>query len=220
MLMWGNFWPTIIYGLSMLSSHVAAATLAHTSDFEGGNIDGWLHPISNGNSNQTSIQIDGPFNNVLLVTSSGASGAGSRLVVPNESAPWTGNYTAAGVTGVQMDLVNNSGQLLSMRIGIEGGSSQNRWTSSTPIELAPSERGTFLFQLDSNSLSSAGGSDLTAALADVTQIRILHNATAGDFRGDLVSGSFTVDNITLVPEPTSSLMLALGLTTLLMKRNK
>lgn len=205
-----------ICGLSLLEGNLSAATLAHVSDFESENKDGWQHPVSNGN--QTCIQFDGPFNDLLLVTSSGGSGAGSRLVVPNTTAAWTGDYTAAGITAVQMDLVNNSGSTLFMRVGIEGGSAGNRWTSSVPIELSPSDRGTFLFQLDASSLSSAGGSDLSATLADVSQIRILHNASSGDFKGSSVSGSFTVDNITLVPEPSSIAMLTMGLTTLLMRR--
>jgi len=206
----------MIGGISMMCGGLDAATLAHSSDFEGNNKDGWQHPAPSGN--QTSTQSDSPFNDILLVTSSGGGGPGSRLVVPNFTDPWTGNYTAARITAVQMDLVNNSGISLSMRVGIEGGSPGNRWTSITPISLSPSDRGTFIFKLDSSSMSSAGGSDFNAAMADVAHIRILHNSSAGDFKGASVSGSFTVDNVTLVPEPSSSAMILLASSILLFRR--
>lgn len=207
-----------LFGLSMIGGQVFSATLAHSSDFEASNKDGWQHPVSSGN--QTAIQMDGPFNHILLVTSNGGGGAGSRLVVPNTTDTWQGNYTASDITGVQMDLVNNSGITLSMRVGIEGGASGNRWTSTTPVSLTPSQRGTFRFDLDSSSMSAAGGNNLATALADITQIRILHNPNTGDYKGASVSGSFTVDNITLVPEPSSSAMILLGSIIFLIRRKK
>lgn len=208
----------VVCGGSLTGGDLLAATLAHSSDFESGNKDGWQHPVVNGN--QTNIQSDGPVNDILLVTSSGGSGAGSRLVVPNSTAAWTGNYSSAGITGVQMDLVNNSGSNLSIRVGIEGGSGGQKWISIMPVSLSPSNRGTFLFKLDSSSMSSPNGSNFAAALADVSQIRILHNPTAGDFKGAKVPGSFTVDNITLVPEPSSSTMILLASSLLLIRRKK
>lgn len=216
MVMSGISWS--LFCLSIVGGQVFAATLSHSIDFETGSKDGWQHPVASGN--QTAIQMDGPLNNILLVTSSGGSGPGSRLVVPNTTDPWKGNYTAAGITAVEMDLVNNSGLTLSMRVGIEGGAPGNRWTSITPVSLSPSQRGTFRFDLDSSSLSAAGGNNLTTALVDVTQIRILHNPNAGDFKGANVSGSFTVDNITLVPEPSSSSMFFIGSTILLIRRKR
>ncbi|MFK7909275.1 MAG: PEP-CTERM sorting domain-containing protein [Akkermansiaceae bacterium] len=202
----------------LITGQLTAATLAHSSNFEGSNKDGWQHPVFSGN--QTSIQPDGPFNSILLVTSSGGGGVGSRLVVPNSTPNWTGNYSAAGITAVKMDLVNNSGLNLSIRIGVEGGAGGNRWTSIVPVSLSPSQRGTFRFDLDSSSLGAAGGNDLAAALADISQIRVLHNPNAGDFKGAAVPGSFTVDNITLVPEPSSSAMFFAACAILLIRRKR
>lgn len=207
-----------VIGLSALGGKALAATLSHSSDFEGNIKDGWQHPVSSGN--QTSIQMDGPFNSILLVTSSGGSGPGSRLVVPNSTTPWTGDYIATGITAVEMDLVNNSGMMLSIRIGIEGGGPGNRWTSVNPVSLSPSDRGTFRFELNSSSMAAAGGNDFTAALTNVSQIRILHNPATGDFKGAAVSGSFTVDNITLVPEPSSATILLLGSIGLIIRRKR
>ncbi len=40
----------------MMGGQVFSATLAHSSDFEASNKDGWQHPVSSGN--QTAIQMD------------------------------------------------------------------------------------------------------------------------------------------------------------------
>ena len=93
-----------------------------------------------------------------------------------------------------------------------------------PVALTPGDRGTFTFNLDNASLGAAGGNNLATALADVTQIRILHNPSSGSYLGAAVAGSFTVDNIrlltaTAIPEPSSSLMLLLG-SAILFKRKR
>ena len=208
---------TTLLVLSIQYQQSNAATLAVTSDFEGGNREGWRHPAPS--ANQTTLLADGPSNTVLRVTSSGAGGPGSRLVVPNMTSDWIGNYIAAGITAVTMDLRNTSGFTLSMRLGIEGAPG-NRWTSTNAVTLLPGVSGTYRFELNSSALSAAGGSDLNAALTNVTQIRILHNANAGDFRGENVEGEFTLDNITLAPEPSSTTMGALGMIFVLLKRRR
>lgn len=208
---------TTLLALSVYHQSTHAATLAFTSDFENGNTEGWTHPI--GNSNQTTLLADGPSNTVLRVTSSGAGGPGSRLVVPNTTSDWIGDYIAAGITAVTMDLNNTGSLTLSIRLGLSGTGS-NRWTSTNAVVLTPGQSGTFRFEINSSALSAAGGSDLNAALTNVTQVRILHNASAGDFRGANVAGEFTVDNITLAPEPSATAMGALGMIFVLLKRRR
>ncbi|MGB0775396.1 MAG: hypothetical protein ACPG32_07655 [Akkermansiaceae bacterium] len=213
MKQYSNIYSLLMMGSSLAAAH--AATLNLTSDFESDR-DGWVHPVNS--PNQTMVQSDGPFNQVLYVSSSGGSSAGSRLVVPNDSTAWIGDYTAAGITAVEMDLVNNSSSTLMMRLGIEGGGPGNRWTSSSPVTLNSSDRGRF--RLEFSDLSSAGGNDLSAALANVSQIRILHTTSTGEWKGDNVSASFIVDNITLVPEPSSLAFFLITAATLLPLRRR
>jgi len=173
---------------------IQGASLLTTSDFESGT-DGWTHPVNT--PNQTTTQLTSPFNQVLSVTASGTGGPGSRLVVPNTSAAWTGDYAAA------------------LRIGISGPSG-NRWVTD-PITLNPSDSGNYTFSLTPSSLLTAGGSNVNSALSNVEEIRILHNSSL-DWRGALVAGSFQTDNITLIPEPSISLLLSASSSLFLIRR--
>ena len=156
-----------------------------------------------------------PFDQELSVTSSGGNGAGSRLVVPNFTAAWTGDYSAAGITGVTADLTNNSGLTLDLRIGVSGPSG-NRWVTSAHT-LNTSDTGNYFFSLDPSNFVSAGGSDLAAALANVEEIRLLHNSTV-DWKGARVQASFLADNITLVPEPSSLMLFSFSMPLFLRRR--
>jgi len=191
---------------------IQGASLLTTSDFESGT-DGWTHPVNT--PNQTTTQLTSPFNQVLSVTASGTGGPGSRLVVPNTSAAWTGDYAAAGITSVSLDLSNNSLLTLQLRIGISGPSG-NRWVTD-PITLNPSDSGNYTFSLTPSSLLAAGGSNVNSALSNVEEIRILHNSSL-DWRGALVAGSFQTDNITLIPEPSISLLLSASSSLFLIRR--
>ena len=71
-------------GFLVLTGKAFAVSVANISDFEANNKDGWVHPISN--PNQTVIQMDSPFNNILSVTSSGGSGAGSGRAAAKSSS--------------------------------------------------------------------------------------------------------------------------------------
>jgi len=80
-----------------------------TDTFEDGTTQGWgvgaPYPIPPEN-----VGTGGPAgsgDNFLLLTSSGTGGPGGKMVIFNESQ-WTGDYIAAGVTGVRLD-VNNVG---------------------------------------------------------------------------------------------------------------
>ena len=190
------------------------ATVGQVTDFETDR-DGWLHPRNS--AFQTTIVPDGG-GNVLSVTSSGTTGVGSRLLVPNLSAAWVGDYTAAGVTGIRMDIRNTNLLTLSMRVAVDGAG--GRWVSTTPVVLTTGQSGNFVFALDAGSMTSAGGANLNATLSSLTQIRVLHNAGAPSYLGDQVAGSFTLDNITLIPEPSTSILVLVGLGGMLLVRHK
>ena len=58
----------------------------------------------------------------LRITATGASGPGSRLVAMN-GAQWSGDYLAAGVAALEMDLINIGASDLTVRLLFEDPSS-------------------------------------------------------------------------------------------------
>jgi hypothetical protein len=77
------------------------------------------------------------------------------------------------------------------------------------------------FGLSSSDLSLIiGSSSMTEALENVEELRILSAAGGPSFRGDRISGSLGIDNITAVPVPAAILLLGSGLAILVRLRSK
>ena len=201
------------------SAAVASPTLNQVNDFENGQVSGW----TNGGSapDPANIATGGPAganDNYLRVTSTGGSGAGSRLVTLNENSRWTGNFTAAGVNAVTMDLKNFGTTPLSMRIALEGGGG-SWFASTTPVTLpADGAWHPARFELTSGMNRIEGSSTLANALTSVTEFRILHSSSP-NYRGDTIASSFGVDNITAVPEPAGLAAVAVLLPLLRRRRH-
>lgn len=184
----------------------AAVTLNQIETFSGSH--GWIS--GNPNPNPPVIQTDsGPLgagDNALRITSNGGSGAGGKLLVFNESA-WTGDYVGAGVVKLALDLRNGGTTTLQVRLAFNG---PGGWfvTPSNPV-LAFSGWNHLLFDIRPVSLVSAGGSNAANTMGGVTELRVLH-ASAVDFKGAAVSGSFLLDNVQAVPEPGCASWFALA----------
>ena len=93
-----------------LFSQASGAVIGQVDNFEDGTTQGWVVGLLGAPSPAPpqNIPNGGPLgagDNYLQLTSVGGSGAGNRLVVIN-LAQWAGNYTAAGVTFIGMDLRN------------------------------------------------------------------------------------------------------------------
>ena len=202
---WEILKPFLHLLISCGFSH-AAVTLNQIETFSG--TADWTS--GNPNPNPPVIQADsGPLgagDSALRVTSNGGSGAGGKLLVFNESA-WTGDYVGAGVVQLALDLRNGGTTTLQVRLAFNG---PGGWfvTPGNPVP-AFSGWNHLLIDIRPASLVSAGGSNAANTMGGVTELRVLH-ATAVDFKGAAVSGSFLLDNVQAVPEPGSASLLALA----------
>lgn len=153
----------------------------------------------------------------LSVTGLGGSGNGSRLVVMNASQ-WAGNYLAAGIGGISMDLRNLGTSDLSIRLLLEtvAGNPVNTAVTTDAV-LLPAGGGwtTVQFALDPGALTVLLGT-ANALLADVSLLRIIH--ATGPTPAQPIAGQLGVDNITAlgpngtaVPEPGALLLLGTAL---------
>lgn len=171
----------------------------------------------------------GPTDPFLLITSTGASGPGSRLSAIN-TTEFTGDFPGAGVTSIGMDLRNFGTADVFLRlllVDLEGGIAVNAALSTTAVSVsAGSNWSTYIFDLSAGALTALLGTT-AGALADVDEFRLFHNPVA-DFPGtnSAISAVIGVDNIRTgattpsVPEPAMVTLLAGGISTLLARRRR
>jgi hypothetical protein len=153
----------------------------------------------------------------MLLTATGGGGPLSRLTVIN-SSQWAGNYLAAGVVAITMDL-NNLGQTdLSLRLLFEDpmmGPPMNLAFSTVPVFLSAGSGWTSVTFLIRPEDLTAGLGTVDGALMNATTIRLFHNPGA-DFPGPSVVAQLGVDNIRAtgpapIPEPATLLLLGTGI---------
>ena len=142
----------------------------------------------------------------VLQVSSGGSGLQSRLEVFNRSQ-WLGNFLAAGVTEVAMDLRNGSfSGTLPMRIAIREGTAASitaGYASTTAFSLPNDLQWHHaVFSLAPGSLTPIDSPQpLASDLANVLDFRLLSSASPATMGDAISQGGFYVDNIRAVPPP-------------------
>jgi hypothetical protein len=174
-----------------------AITLNQVDTFNNETTQGWgvnrfANPIT-----PVGIELDGGSSGVAgdhaLLMDSNEYGIG-RLVIINESQ-WTGNWTAAGVTRITMDVKNPNAFTLSMRLGISGpnppssGGSGTNFVTKVAVPV-PADNAWHSISFDVSAADFAfvniGSENIAAALASVAHFRILHDRWPGDYNANLV----------------------------------
>ncbi|CAD5373243.1 exported hypothetical protein [Rubrivivax sp. A210] len=192
----------LLFGLATLAQPAAAITSGNVDGFGAGNTQGWF----SGSGNPTPPRAvadggpDGAGDAYLLLQSSGFAGAGGRLIAIAGPA-WAGNYTAAGVGGIAMDVNNLGSTDLSLRLWLSGP------YSTVPVTLAAGSGWQHVFfPVVPAALTGAG------AVLDVFELRLYHSAIAAAPTGsDFIAATLGVDNIAAVPEPAAAALLLAGL---------
>ena len=210
---------TLILGAG---ASLQAATIGQIDNFENGTTQGWTvsllgspHPAP-----PVNIATGGPLgagDNYLQLTSVGGSGAGNRMLVINP-AQWTGNYIAAGITSISMDVNNNGGSDLFLRLLFENpmGMPPTDVAATSSVFVPAGSGWTHIsFGVAESNLTALAGSVHTVLL-NTTAIRI-YDSAALDFPGPAVVARLGVDNIAAagVPEPGAWSLLGGGLAALI-----
>jgi hypothetical protein len=199
-------------GLAALLSTASAfgVTIGQSDTFQSG-LDNW----QGGAGGFAVVPNGGPAGagDQYLQISSGSSPLPPRLTAINDSQ-WLGNFTAAGVTAVAMDLLNSGSTSLPLRIAIReaaGGSATAGYASTTPFNL-PSDAlwHHVVFNLNAASLSGFNSPQpLAVDLANVKDFRILASSAPSGV-GDMAAAVVGADNVTAVPEPSALVLIVAG----------
>ncbi|MHB1223767.1 MAG: PEP-CTERM sorting domain-containing protein [Gemmatimonadaceae bacterium] len=200
----------------------AQVAVGQRDTFEDGTTQGWVvgpgHPAPPRN-----IASGGPGgnnDNFLLLSAFGGAGPGSRMSAFNLSQ-WTGDYRAAGVGSISMDVFNFGPSDLFLRLLVAdpvAGPPTNVAISSDAFFLAAGSNWTHVdFGLDPASLTAVLGT-VNGALSNATELRIFHNPDP-IFAGPPgssppVMASLGIDNIVATPEPGTLLLCGSGLVAL------
>ena len=142
-----------------------------------------------------------------------SGGGAGRLVLISREPAWTGDYTAAGVTGIAMDLNNLGSTDLSLRLFLGDPNLAASFSASAVLLPAGSGWRHVVFPTLPAALRDAAAPLLApSAPLQVPELRLYHSTSAVGVRAaDAVSATLGVDNITAVPEPAAAWLLLCGL---------
>jgi hypothetical protein len=212
---------TLTLTVGLAATATPAPILGQVDTFAAGTA-GWS--VGEQHPSPPSVVTGGPggaADSYLQLRSIGGAGAGSRLSAFNE-AQWAGDYLAANIAAISMDVRNDGPQDVVLRLLLAGPfgamGPQNVVVTSDARSLAAGSGWTAVtFSLRPSDLVVLLGS-ANGALSQATELRLFHNP-APFFAGPPESGSppvvatVGIDNITAraaVPEPGSALLLGLG----------
>lgn len=216
-------WRSLLAALLVASAWPIAApaiTIGQVDTFQDGTTQGWVDALQGAISPvpPTVLANSGPNGAgdfALRLSSTGsASGAGSKLVVNNVQPRWLGDYRAAFVTGLVLDLRNLGTTDLDLRVAVDGpafGTTGGRWVSDDVFVPAQSGWQTLTFSLLAGDLLAGdfAATDAATTLANVAVLRVLHAPTAS-YTGAPIASQVLVDNIEVLPEPSLALSLLAG----------
>ncbi len=191
-----------LIALLLTPALAAAITLGQVDDFQDGTLQGWASGAPNPTPpvNVSGAGPGGAGDRAMIATATGGGGPGSRLVVFNRDQ-WTGDYLAAGVNAIGLDLLNLGASELAIRVVLRG---PGNTYATAQAAILPAGGGAYrrlaLSLLPEDlELVGFGAGDVMATLGGVTELRILHSAFPAS-TGDVVSGQAAVDNVTALAD--------------------
>lgn len=208
----------MVLGLALVPHGAGAVVVGQSDTFGDGTTQGWFAGgLGLGQVPPVPPQVvasggpGGAGDAFLKLTSQGGDGPGSRLVAMNLSQ-WGGNYAAAGIGAIAMDLINLGQSDLDIRLLLEdpmGGPPANEAVTDFGAALPAGGAWTHVvIPVSAGALTALEG-DAGTLLGQVTLLRIIHSTAADD--ADPIAGVLGVDNITAlasVPEPAALGVLA------------
>ena len=177
----------------------AAVVSGQVDDFEGGGVLSWQGGPNN-LTPPTNISSGGPAgadDNYMRLTSNGSFGAGGRLIIFNQNQ-WAGDYLAANVGSIRMQVNNLGATDLALRLILLGPFGQQNLATQTSADVpAGSGWNTITFSLASANLT---GGDFGSVMSAVRELNLLHSPSVVLDRRQTppIAAQLGIDNITAV----------------------
>jgi hypothetical protein len=177
--------------------------LGQMDDFEDETTRNWFFGSDNGPSAGTpTLGSDTITGNKFLLVDADGSNMDGKLVIQNDNQ-WSGDWSAAGIKNIEMDLKNLSAHPLEMRLALvnvdEDGNMTGGCTSTVAESVAPNsvDWQHVSFAVEASDFSCSLEVDIIDLLADVSMLRLLHN-TDTDYNGEAIVAQLGVDNLTAI----------------------
>ncbi|MEP6699126.1 MAG: PEP-CTERM sorting domain-containing protein [Verrucomicrobiota bacterium] len=201
-----------ILAIFLCSRVASAVVIGQQDDFQNLSTSNWDNGEIIGTTAPMVVPTGGPAgagDAFLRITSDG-SGSGGKLTVWNREQ-WLGNYIAAGVTSIEVDLRNSSAVALTIRLAFKTGpGNAASGFLSLPMNLAVGSGWQhFSISLDPANLIPVGNPGPWSTFF-IGEVRFIHAPGTGSLSGTPVIGQLDLDNIRAVPEPTAFALLAIG----------
>jgi hypothetical protein len=195
--------------LALLSELIAgpalAITLNQVDDFQDGTTQNW-----SGGSFPTNIANGGPdgTGDSYLQVSASNFHLGARNQVQ-----WAGDYLTEGVEELLFDLNNFGPNAVALRVSVSDGLTTFTTTNETALAAGSGWVSVSFFLTDVELTRTQGTETLDETLAGVTNLLIRHDPDPISPPGEanFVTATLGIDNVTALPEPRTSLTLAVAL---------
>lgn len=165
-------------------------------NFNNNTTQGWRHGAVSPNP-PTVIPVGGPDGSQYLENlSTGVSGPGGRHLIQNTELRWTGDYIAAGVNKVRVNMINFGGDPLPMRVAFQRAD-LDCWASTNAHVVPPDAVWrNYEFLVDESTMTNVSGGlfPFEEALRNVEGIRIVASAEPS-CNGDEVFGISGFDDV-------------------------
>ncbi|MCK8479440.1 T9SS type A sorting domain-containing protein [Psychroserpens algicola] len=197
----------LLVSLLLISSVALSQVVAgQADDFEDGTTQDWII----GNPGQAvsppaNVSTGGPNgagDSYLTYTSTPpeSGGAGSKMIIFNSMAQWSGDFNAAGILAVTFD-VRVTTTDLNLRIAFQGPNGKRICTTNPVNVTAGSGWQSVSIPVTADQFTAVGGPGsvtIEQALAAVSTMRILSSTVPTWLGADVVVSTLDLDNITAV----------------------
>jgi hypothetical protein len=204
---WNNLLCGAAIGI-LAGAPASAVSLGQIDDFQDGTLQDW-----GGGSTPANIATGGPTGGGDRYLQIAATNNNLGTVNPVQ---WAGDYAAAGVTGIRLDVNNAGPDALALRISLFGPG--GTFTTTDEVVVGPTSGWiTAEFTIDDASLTRTSGvGTLGQTLAGVIQILLRHDADPinSPMQPNPVTATLGIDNVTAIPEPAPGPLFALGIAAL------